>query len=139
MVISNTIIKPRYAETDQMGIIYHANYIVWFEVARTDFFKELGYSYKRLENENIILPVLEVNCKYLKAAKYDEEVIIKTSLRFFKGIRLGLNYVIIDKLTGDKLVEGHTIHGFVDKNLKPINIKKKNVEIYNLILEAMED
>lgn len=139
MVISNTIIRPRYAETDQMGIIYHSNYIVWFEVARSDFFKAIGYSYKKLEEENIILPVLEVNCKYLKSAKYDEEVIIKTSLRFFKGIRLGLNYVIMDKSTGDKLVEGYTIHGFVDKNLKPINIKKKNIEIYNLILQATEE
>ena len=139
MKVCKTIITPRYAETDQMGVIYHTNYIVWFEVARSDFFKSIGYSYKKLEEENIILPVLEVKCEYIKPAKYDQNVRVETSIYMFKGVRFGLKYCVHDDETDVLLARGHTLHGFVDKSLKPINIKKKNRIVYDVIIEAMED
>lgn len=135
---STTYITPRYAETDQMGIIYHANYFIWFEVARTDFFKSIGYSYSRLEDEDIILPVTEVKCEYIRPARYGREVRVETEINVFKGVRFGLKYHIYDNETGELLAHGHTLHGFVNKALKPINIKKKNRTVYDIIVEAMK-
>jgi len=133
-----TVIYPRYAETDQMGVIYHGNYITWFEVARSDFFKALGYSYRLLESEGVILPVIEVGCRYEKPARYDQPVVVKTRVKLFKGVRFGLSYRIYDETTGELLAEGFTHHAFTDKNLKPVNIKKFNPEIQKSILNAME-
>lgn len=138
MKTSITHITPRYAETDQMGIIYHSNYFIWFEVARTDFFTHLGYSYRKLEEENIILPVTEVKCEYIKPARYAHPVRVETHIYLFKGVRFGLKYHIYDDETQELLAHGHTLHGFVDKDLRPINIKKKKREVYDLIIDAME-
>jgi acyl-CoA thioester hydrolase len=122
-----------------MGIVYHSNYFIWFEVARSDFFKSIGYSYSKLEDENIILPVTEVKCEYFKPARYDQNVRVETSINLFKGVRFGLYYEIYDDQTGDLLAKGHTLHGFVNKELKPVNIKKKNPEVYAIISKAMEE
>ena len=138
-MISNVIINPRYEETDQMGIIYHGNYFTWFEVARSKFFKDIGYSYKDLESENIILPVIEVGCTYIKPARYDVDVRVETEIYLFKGVRLGLKYTIYENETDIFLAHGFTLHGFVDKSLKPVNIKKKNVKIFNVLHGAMEE
>ena len=137
MMRSKTIIKPRYAETDQMGIIYHSNYIIYFEVARTDFFKHIGYSYLKLEEDDIIMPVIEVKCEYIKPAMYDHEIRVETEIFLFKGVRFGLKYEIFDNESNQLLVRGNSIHGFVNKAMKPINIKKKNRPVYDIIMEAM--
>lgn len=139
MFYHNEYIRPRYEETDQMGVIYHGNYITWFEQARSGFFRALGYPYKRLEDEGFWIPVIEVGCKYIAPAKYDEEVYVKTSIREFKGVRISLNYEVYNKADDQLLVTGFTQHATTDKQLKPISLKKKNITIYNLIKESMED
>ncbi|MBS4537394.1 acyl-CoA thioesterase [Clostridium sp. D2Q-11] len=133
-----TTIRARYSETDQMGIIYHANYFNWFEVGRTEFFKNLGYSYKQLEELGILLPVIDVGCKYKISAKYDDEVIIETWIDKMKGVRIEFNYNIIRKSDNALLAEGHTIHAFVDKDLKPVNFKKKYNDLWSKLYETME-
>ncbi|MCD6435731.1 MAG: acyl-CoA thioesterase [Clostridiales bacterium] len=138
-MISNAIISPRYEETDQMGVIYHGNYFTWFEVARSKFFKDAGYSYKNLERDNFMLPVIEVGCTYIKSAKYDEDVRVETKIYLFKGVRLGLKYSVYENETDILLAHGFTLHGIVDKNLKPVNIKKKNIKVYNILKDAMEE
>jgi acyl-CoA thioester hydrolase len=135
---SVSVIQPRYAETDQMGVVYHGNYITWFEVARSDFFKALGYSYRRLESEGVILPVIEVGCEYFKPALYDEPVEIKTTVKLFKGVRFGLSYRVYEKASGELLARGFSHHAFTDKDLKPVNIKKINPAVHQIILKAME-
>jgi len=132
-------IRPRYEETDQMGVIYHGNYITWFEQARSGFFRALGYSYKRLEDEGFWIPVIEVGCKYFAPAKYDEEVYVKTSIDEHKGVRIRLKYQVYDVETETLLVEGFTAHATTDKNLRPVSLKKKTPELYNLIMKCMED
>ena len=126
-------IRPRYAETDQMGVVYHGNYFTWFEVGRSELFRTLGYTYKQLEDEGIILPVIECSCKYIKSALYDEIVIIKTSVEYLKGIRIGLKYEILRAADRELLAEGITVHAFVDKEMKPVKIKRVNPKIYALL------
>ena len=80
MFESSTTIRVRYADTDQMGVVYHSNYIDYFEVGRTESIRDLGFTYKDMEKMGIIMPVVEVNCKYLRPAKYDDLIIVKTIL-----------------------------------------------------------
>tara|TARA_Y100001933_G_C18816807_1_gene487420 strand:+ start:359 stop:775 length:417 start_codon:yes stop_codon:yes gene_type:complete len=136
MYKNDAIVRPRYAETDQMGVIYHGNYYAWFEVGRSDFFRSLGYTYKRLEEEGIILPVVESSCKYIKPAMYDEEVLIRTFVEMQKGIRIGFKYQVIRKEDETLLAEGRTLHAFVGKDLKPIRLKALS-EDFKAVLEKV--
>ena len=77
---NTTSIRVRYQETDQMGVVYHGNYFTWFDIGRTEFFRNMGMVYTRLEEEGILLPVIEAQCRYIKPAKYDDEIIINTKL-----------------------------------------------------------
>lgn len=132
-------IRPRYEETDQMGVIYHGNYIVWFEQARSGLFRSLGYPYKRLEDEGYWIPVIEVGCKYIAPAKYDEEVYVKASIAKHSGVRIELKYEVYDASTEQLLVEGFTKHATTDKALRPISLKKKAPDLYSIIKEAIGD
>ncbi|MBN2794638.1 MAG: acyl-CoA thioesterase [Clostridia bacterium] len=131
-------IRPRYEETDQMGVIYHGNYITWFEQARSGFFRALGYSYKQLEDEGFWLPVIEVGAKYIAPAKYDEEVYVKTSVGLCQGVKLILNYEVYDAETDNLLVTGFTKHATTDKSLRPVSLKKKSPQVYELIQDCMK-
>ncbi|WP_126971688.1 acyl-CoA thioesterase [Gynurincola endophyticus] len=80
MFVASTPIRVRYADTDQMGVVYHSNYIDYFEAGRTEAIRDLGFTYRDMEAMGIIMPVVEVNCKYLRPAKYDDLVTVKTTL-----------------------------------------------------------
>lgn len=134
----DAIVRVRYGETDQMGIVYHGNYYTWFEVGRSTYFRNLDYSYKRLEEENLLLPVLEASCKYIRAAKYDDEVIIRTSISEFKGIRMTFEYKVIRKIDNVLLATGFTKHGIVNKELKPVKLRSTNIDIYNFLKKQSE-
>jgi acyl-CoA thioester hydrolase len=126
-------IEPRYSETDQMGVIYHGNYFSYFEVARTSIFENLGYSYRRIEDEGIILPVTEANCRYKKAIKYGEKIIIEAEVEFLKRVTIGFNYTIYRKEDMEILATGFTHHGFVSKDLKPIRFRDFNEAFQNIL------
>ncbi|ARE89140.1 acyl-CoA thioesterase [Clostridium formicaceticum] len=128
-------IQVRYQETDQMAVVYHGNYFTWFEVGRTTLLRDMGYSYKQLEQENIMLPVVEVKCIYKEPAKYDDEIVIETKVREMKGIRITFEYNIIRKKDERLLATGETTHAFVDTNLKPINFKKTHPAIYEALIK----
>lgn len=134
----DAIVRVRYGETDQMGIVYHGNYYTWFEVGRSTYFRNLDYSYKRLEEENLLLPVLEASCKYIRAAKYDDEVIIRTRISEFKGIRMTFEYKVIRKIDNVLLATGFTKHGIVNKELKPVKLRSTNIDIYNFLKKQSE-
>lgn len=117
-----SIVEVRYAETDQMGIAHHSNYAVWFEVARTDFIKAAGISYTDVEKEGIITPLTSLECKYKKAAFYEDQLQIHASLTKLSPVRLEFSYKVTRG--GDLIATGKTTHGMVTKDLKPINVKK---------------
>jgi acyl-CoA thioester hydrolase len=125
-----TEIRVRYAETDQMGVVYYANYLVWFEVGRNAFFKAVGDSYRNLEAEGVMLPVVEAACRYLASAHYDDTVAIDTTLTALTVARLTFDYSLYRD--GQLLAEGYTVHAFITKDGKPINIKKRNPELWSV-------
>lgn len=130
--------KAQYYETDQMGIVHHSNYIRWFEEARTDFLEKAGYSYKRFEDEGIICPVIEVFAKYKSMVRYSDTVNIEVHLRTFNGIKFTMEYIISDSVTGEIRVTGTSEHCLLDKNNKPIRLKKVNPALYELLKSLVE-
>lgn len=118
-----TKITVRYAETDQMGVVHHSNYLVWFEVGRTNFMKQAGYDYATLEANNILSPVIDAHVQYHKPARYGEEVEIVTTLQQYNGIRMTYYYEIYNEAK-EKLVSGTTTHTIVKKDtFKPVRLR----------------
>jgi len=110
----------RYAETDRMGVVYYANYFVWFEIGRTDWLRETGHSYRAMEEEGVQLPVIEAHCEYRRAARYDDELEIRTRAALLTPVRLRFDYEIA---RGDEtLVTGHTVHAALDASGRPCRL-----------------
>lgn len=130
-------VRVRYQETDQMGVVYHANYLVWFEIGRTDFIREFGLSYSQLEQMGLLLPVLDIHCKYKQSAKYEDEIVIRTSLVEMKGVRITFQYQVIREADELLLAEGSSQHAFASPELKPINLKVKMPQLHQLLTESM--
>lgn len=140
MHIYDAVVRPRYAETDQMGVVYHANYLVWFEVGRCEFLRALGYSYRRLEDDGVILPVIRSEVDYRHAARYDDDLRIRTRLTRLSGVRMELRYQVIRMDGGSEtiLAEGMTAHAFVGSNLKPLRLRTANPEMWELLSNCLE-
>lgn len=123
--------KINYYETDKMGIVHHSNYIRFLEEARSRWLEEIDMSMEKLENEGFTIPTLEVNCKYKYHVTSGDILIIETYIAEYNGIRMTIKYNVIEKDTKNVVIEAYTKHCFTDRNLKPVNMKKKNIEIYN--------
>jgi acyl-CoA thioester hydrolase len=124
-VQSETRLIARYAETDQMGIIHHSNYAVWFEAGRTDFLKKMGLSYSIIEASGIITPLYEMNCKFKSPAKYEDEISVVTTLKSVSRVRLCFSYQVFNFQSNKLLAEGETMHAWTDKALRPINAQDR--------------
>lgn len=123
-----------YADTDAMGIVYHTNYIKWFEVGRTEFLREIGYPYSRMEKEGIWLPVASVECEYKLPAVYDDVLEIHSWVHQLKAATIVMAYEIYRKATGELLVTGKTKHAITDPKLKPVRLKTANPELYKKLV-----
>ena len=132
---SETEIIVRYAETDQMGIVHHSVYPIWYEVGRTEFAKEIGINYSKMEELGIKMPLVELACKYYEPVHYEDELIIKTSINKITPARIVFNYKVINKENNKMLGIGSTMHAWVGKDLRPINLKKHFPEIYQKFCE----
>ena len=97
MVESTYKIRVRYAETDKMGYVYYGNYATYFEVARVELFREYGVSYKEMEDEGVMMPVLELKTKYIRPAKYDDLLTIKTTIASKPGVRITFEYEVYNQ------------------------------------------
>jgi len=107
-------VRVRYAETDQMGVVYHSNYIVWFEVGRVELLRAMGHTYREMEQDDLQLPVVEVRCRYKLPAKYDDEIIISTSLKNVRESLIHFHYEIFRSGEDVLLAEGETVHLVMD-------------------------
>lgn len=126
--------RINYYETDAMGIVHHSNYIRFLEEARCYFLDSIGLPYKKIEDEQISIPVLEVNCKYHSPARYDDIICIDVSTKDFNGIRMSIRYEITNKETGKLVATAETKHCFTEsKTLRPISLKKIKPEMYELL------
>lgn len=135
--MKETTIRPRYAETDQMGVIYHGNYFTYFEVARSDYFRQVGYTYKYLESLGVIMPVLECGCKFMKPVLYDESITIRTKCFWNEKIKIKLEYEVLDE-AGILLAKGFTKHTFVNRELKLLRLKELDPKFIALLKETSE-
>ena len=137
---SQSIVVVRYQETDQMGIAHHSVYPVWFEVARTDFIKALGLPYSVMEKKGVMLPLTELRACYHKDAFYEDELVVTARLTRLSAAKAGFLYTVERKSDGQLIATGETVHGIVDSGaFRPINLKKKHPEMFELLSESMED
>ena len=118
MLTHTANINVRYAETDGMGVVYHANYLPWFEVARTELLKNHDLRYRDFETQGYLIPVLEASLKYHRPAKYDDDIAVTATIREKPGIRIRIEYEI--RRGEERLVTGHTLHTFIDRTGRPV-------------------
>lgn len=136
--MSMTNIRVRYAETDAMGIVHHANYYLYFEVAREDLIKELGISYKEIEEMGIMMPLVETECKYIEAAKYDDELIIQAKIIELTAVKVRIEYNIIKKENNKVIAKGSTLQTFVNRSdFKIVNMKRFNNDLWKKLSESI--
>ena len=126
--ISESRFRVRYAETDQMGMVYYANYLIWMEVGRSDFCRECGFSYREMEREeHAYLTVAEANCRYLAPARYDDEVVVETELARVKSRLVEFAYRI--KCGSTLLAEGRTVHIVIRGDGRPRVMPDRYLEL----------
>jgi acyl-CoA thioester hydrolase len=123
-------VRVRYADVDRMGVAYYANYFVWFEVGRTEWLRETGWSYREMELEGIALPVVEAHCEYRQPARYDDEVEIETRATLITPVRVRFDYRVCR--AGDPAVAavGHTTHAALDGHGRPRRLPARVREMF---------
>jgi acyl-CoA thioester hydrolase len=133
-----TKVRVRYAETDQMGIVYHANYVVWMEVGRVELCRALGIRYRDMEAEGILLTVVEVQCRYAQPALYDEEIVIRAWVEESNPRMVRFGYEMREAESGRKVATGETKHIFCDKNRKPRKLPEQYRESFGMAARGEE-
>lgn len=119
---SETKLRVRYAETDQMGVVYHSNYLIWFEVGRTELFRNLGLPYTIFEEQGLSLAVVEASCRYRRPAKYDDELVVYTHMENLSSRIITFSYKVLKGTI--LLTEGKTSHVFLDQEGRVANVRK---------------
>jgi acyl-CoA thioester hydrolase len=128
-LVGETRVRVRYAETDQMGVVYHANYLVWFEVGRVEFIRQLGLDYKSMEREEGCgIAVVDVSARYKAPARYDDELIVQTRLIVARRAVIRFGYRILRAEDGALLCEGETMHVVVGRDMKKRSLPQKYAE-----------
>ena len=130
MPSSVTRLRVRYAETDKMGVVYYANYFVWFEVARTDLLRALGWSYREMEHAGVSLPVIDARCEYKRPAKYDDEIEVRTTGRMLSPIRMQFDYEVVRQADSVVAAAGYTVHAALDSTGRPCRLPKRIAEVF---------
>ena len=116
---AETCVRVRYAETDQMGVVYHANYLVWFEVGRVEFIRQVGLDYRDMEREEgALIAVIEARARYKQPARYDDELLVRTTLSSVRGSVIRFTYAILRADDKALLCEGETVHMVVGRDMK---------------------
>ncbi len=150
-------LRVRYQETDQMGVVYHANYLNWFELGRTEFIREMGVPYKNLEEKNLLLPVVDAELHFKQPARYDDVVKIYVKVNKFSSFRIkfeiqirrsaGLKEVHMNRgmlqnhesPIGQLLVEGNTQHVWINKEWKPVRLDREAPEVYHILMNLKRE
>lgn len=149
-----TSFRVRYQESDQMGVVYHANYLNWFEIGRTEMIRELGFTYRGMEDEGVLLPVLDLDIHYNSPARYDDHVTVFTRMTNFSPLRIHYEYEVrrlnedehslLDTLVngqnglpGHELVTGSTRHVWVNKDWKPARLDKCVPKLYDALRSSL--
>lgn len=130
MPSSISTLRVRYAETDKMGVVYYANYLVWFEVARADLLRSFGWSYREMELAGISLPVIEAHCEYLRPARYDDEIEVRAEGRLLSPVRMEFQYQVVKIQDQTIAASGKTVHAALDTSGKPCRLPERVREVF---------
>lgn len=130
-VRATTRVRVRYAETDKMGVVYYANYFVWFEVGRCELLRTLGWSYRDLESAGTALPVIDASCSYSHPARYDDELDVLSEGMLLSPARLRFDYRITRHPTGDAIVTGRTVHAAVNPHGRPCRLPERVLKAFS--------
>ena len=130
MPSSVSTVRVRYAETDKMGIVYYANYFVWFEVARAELLRSLGWSYREMETAGVSLPVIKAHCDYQRPARYDDELDVKTEGRMLSPVRMQFTYEVVRREDAALAATGTTLHAAVGANGRPCRLPQRIRDIF---------
>ena len=123
--------RVRYAETDQMGVVYHANYFVWFEVGRVELLRQLGFSYRDMEQDDgCFIAVVDARCRYKSPARYDDEILVRTHLKNVRESLVHFGYELSRANDGSLLAEGETTHIVTDAAMKVRSIPEKYMAVF---------
>jgi acyl-CoA thioester hydrolase len=134
-VVSESRVRVRYAETDQMGVVYHSNYLVWFEIGRVDFIRSLGMDYRSMEQEDGLgIAVVDVAARYKSPARYDDELKIETRLAAARGPVIKFQYRVLRDTDDVLLCEGETVHVVVDREMKKRSLPEKYASRFASVL-----
>lgn len=130
-VINETRVRVRYAETDQMGVVYHSNHLIWFEVGRIELMRQMGFSYRDMErDEGRFIAVAEVKCRYRAPVFYDEEVVVRTRIKSVREKVIVFTYELARAENGTLLAEGETIHIVTDSKMKASHLPEKYLQVF---------
>jgi len=129
--VNETRVRVRYAETDQMGVVYHSNHFIWFEIGRVEFFRQLGFSYKDMESaDGCFIAVVDARCRYKAPARYDEEIIVRTHLKNIRESVIHFGYELVRASDGVILAEGETTHIVADAQMRKTAIPEKYMKAF---------
>jgi acyl-CoA thioester hydrolase len=132
-VVNETRVRVRYVETDQMGVVYHANYFVWFEIGRVELLRQMGFSYRDMEErDGCGIAVIDARCRYKAPARYDDEVIVRTRLKYIRESLIQFEYELMRADDGTLLAEGDTTHIVVDRQMKKVPIPEKYMDAFRI-------
>ena len=130
-VVNETRLRVRYAETDQMGVVYHANHFIWFEVGRVELLRQLGFNYKDMErDDDCYIAVVDARCRYKAPAHYDDEIVVRTYLKNMREKMIHFGYELVRVGNGDLLAEGETTHIVANAEMQPRTLPEKYVSIF---------
>jgi len=129
--VNETRLRVRYAETDQMGVVYHSNHFIWFEVGRVELLRQLGFSYKTMETEdNCFIAVVDARCRYKAPVHYDDEVVVRTYLKHVREKLIHFGYELLSADSSRVLAEGETTHVVADASMKPRKLPEKYMRVF---------
>ena len=132
--VLETRLRVRYAETDQMNVAYHSNYIIWFEVGRVEFMRQLGFTYRQMElHDQLHLPVAEVRCRYKAPARYDDELVIRTHIARLRSSLIQFQYQVLRADDGLLLAEGESTHVAVNSRMEKTPFPEKYMSVFRQV------
>ena len=130
-VICESRLRVRYAETDQMGVVYHSNYFIWFEIGRVELMRQMGFSYRDMEQaDGLFIAVVDASCRYKAPARYDDEIIVRTHLKNVRGSVVHFGYELVRADDRELLAEGETTHIVTDAQMKVATLPEKYLKAF---------
>jgi len=130
-IVNESRLRVRYAETDQMGVVYHANHFIWVEVGRVELLRQLGFSYKEMEEQdNCFIAVVDARCRYKAPAAYDDEIIVRTWLKNIRESVIHFGYELVRVGDGELLAEGETTHIVADAQMRKTVLPEKYLKVF---------